>query len=311
MLDLSFFIDWFKAGLRLGAPLAITGTGGVYGERSGVFNIGIEGLMLTGAFFAALGCHYTGSLLVGLVSAMAGAVLIGLFFSYFVVTRKADQIVCGIALNLGALGLTNFLYSTTLARVPRVRLPGFPHVKVPFLSDIPILGPLFFDHSLVVYLTVVVVVLGGWVLYNTSWGLLVRAAGEYPQAVQAAGISVHRVQHFAIMFESLMAGLAGATISLGEAHIFSPGMTAGRGFMVLAAHIFGKWDPGRVGLACLFFGLADALQLRAQTYGIGIPPQILLMTPYVLTVFVLVGFVGRSPMPSHLGFPYDPEEEQE
>ena len=311
MINIKFFIDLFRSGIRLGSPLALASTGGVYGERSGIFNIGLEGLMLAGAFFSALGSYYTGSLFIGILSGMAGSELVSLFFLFFVVTRKADQIVCGIELNLGVLGLTNVLYRLLLSSAPRVRLPSFPQVKIPLLSEIPLLGPLFFNHSLVVYLAVVAVVLATWVLYNTSWGLAVRAAGEYPPAVQAAGISVFRVQYCAVFFEGLMASLAGAALALGEAHTFLPAMTAGRGFIVLAAHIFGKWDPMRAGFACLLFGFADALQLRMQIFGFGIPPQILLMTPYILTVAVLVGFVGRAEMPSHLGFPYDPEKEQD
>jgi len=238
---------------------------------------------------------------------MAAGTLLSLVHAYLAISRLANQIIVGAAINLLALGLTNFLYRAIFGATGRERVAGFPQVKLPVLGDIPVIGPILFDHSIAVYIAYILPFVAWYVLFRTTWGLNVRAVGEYPQAADAAGVSVKRVRYLSVMLSGAMAGLGGAALSLGAVRYFTQGMTAGRGFIVLGALVFGKWNPILVALACLFFGAADALQLRAQTFGFAIPHQFLVMLPYLLTIAALVGFVGRTVAPQSLGVPYKSE----
>lgn len=302
--DAGFWFDWIEASIRLATPLILVAMGGVYAERSGVFNIGMEGMMLTGAFFAVTASFYTGSIVAAALTAMIAGGLLSLIHAYLTVGRGANQIISGAAINLLALGLTNFLYRALLGSAGRRRVEGFPQVRIPLLADLPVIGPLLFDHSVIVYVAYLAPLLFTWVLFRTTWGLDVRAVGEYPLAADTAGVSVGRVRYLSVFLSGVMAGLGGAALALGAVRYFTPGMTAGRGFIVLGAIIFGKWNPGLVALACLFFGAADAFQLRAQTFGFEIPHQFLLMLPYLLTIAAMVGFIGRTRAPQSLGVPY-------
>lgn len=306
-IDTAFLTDWGTASIRLATPLALTAMGGVYSERSGVFNIGMEGMMLSGAFVAITTSYFTGSVVAAALAAMAAGTLLSLVHAYLAISRLANQIIVGAAINLLALGLTNFLYRAIFGATGRERVAGFPQVKLPVLGDIPVIGPILFDHSIAVYIAYILPFVAWYVLFRTTWGLNVRAVGEYPQAADAAGVSVKRVRYLSVMLSGAMAGLGGAALSLGAVRYFTQGMTAGRGFIVLGALVFGKWNPILVALACLFFGAADALQLRAQTFGFAIPHQFLVMLPYLLTIAALVGFVGRTVAPQSLGVPYKSE----
>lgn len=306
-IDTAFVTDWGTASIRLATPLALTAMGGVYSERSGVFNIGMEGMMLSGAFVAITTSYFTGSVVAAALAAMAAGTLLSLVHAYLAISRLANQIIVGAAINLLALGLTNFLYRAIFGATGRERVAGFPQVKFPVLGDIPVIGPILFDHSIAVYIAYILPFVAWYVLFRTTWGLNVRAVGEYPQAADAAGVSVKRVRYLSVMLSGAMAGLGGAALSLGAVRYFTQGMTAGRGFIVLGALVFGKWNPILVALACLFFGAADALQLRAQTFGFAIPHQFLVMLPYLLTIAALVGFVGRTVAPQSLGVPYKSE----
>lgn len=306
-IDTAFLTDWGTASIRLATPLALTAMGGVYSERSGVFNIGMEGMMLSGAFVAIATSYYTGSVIAAAVAAMAAGALLSLVHAYLAISRRANQIIVGAAINLLALGLTNFLYRALFGATGRERVAGFPQLKIPILGDIPVIGPMLFNHSIAVYIAYVLPFIAWYVLFRTTWGLNVRAVGEYPQAADAAGVSVLRVRYLSVMLSGAMAGLGGAALSLGAVRYFTQGMTAGRGFIVLGALVFGKWNPILVAVACLFFGAADALQLRAQTFGFAIPHQFFVMLPYLLTIAALVGFVGRTVAPQSLGVPYKSE----
>lgn len=306
-IDTVFLIGWLAASIRLATPLVLTAMGGVYSERSGVFNIGMEGMMLVGAFTAVVVSYYTESWLLAAVGAMAGGALISLVHAYLTINRLADQIISGAAINVLALGVTNTLYRTAFSDISRVRVVGFPQIDIPLLSQIPFFGEILFEQSVIIYAAYLIPLVAAWVLFRTTWGLNVRATGEYPEAVETAGISVRRVRYLTVMLSGAMAGLGGAALSLGAIRYFTPGMTAGRGFIVLGAIVFGRWSPVLVALACLFFGAADALQLRAQTFGFGIPHQFFLMLPYLLTIAALVGFVGRTRAPQSLGINYKPE----
>jgi general nucleoside transport system permease protein len=313
-LDAAFLTDWGSAAIRLATPLGLAVVGGVYAERSGVFNIGIEGMMLSGAFVSVAVSFFLGSAdpavasLMAAIAAMIAGGGMAFIHAYLSITRRADQIISGAAINILALGLTNTLYRAVWGTEGRERVAGFPTVRVPVLADIPMIGPILFDHSVIVYVGYVLPFIAAFVLYRTSWGLNIRAAGDVPLAVDTAGLSVTRTRYAAVIFSGAMAGLGGAALALGAVRYFTPGMTAGRGFIVLGAIVFGRWNPILASLACLLFGAADAFQLRAQALELGIPYQFFVMLPYILAVLAIAGAIGRTTPPLTLGRPYRREE---
>lgn len=308
LIRAGFLSAWLAASIRLAAPLVLTGVGGTFTERSGVFNIGMEGMMLVGCFTAIAVSNWTGSVYTATLLAMVAGGLLGLVHAFLTITRKTNQIVAGAAINIFALGLTNLLMQQLFFGQERVRTNLFP-VLFPQWADVPILGPLFFSQPWIVWLIYVFPPLATWFLYRTTWGLTIRAVGENPDAVATAGVSVFLTRYLCVTFSGIMAGLGGAALALAELGYFTQGMTAGRGFVVLAALVFGRWNPIWVSVAGLFFGAAMALQLRIQTFGWAIPYQFLLMLPYVLTIAALIGFVGRTTPPAALGTPYSREED--
>jgi len=227
-----------------------------------------------------------------------------LVHAYLSITRGVDQIISGAAINILALGLTNTLYRAVWGEVGRERVAGFPEVRIPVLADIPIVGPILFDQSVVVFAAFVLPIVAAFVLFRTTWGLNIRAAGDFPAAVDTAGLSVEKTRYAAVLFSGLMAGLAGAALALGAVRYFTPGMTAGRGFIVLGAIVFGRWNPMLAAVACLLFGAADAFQLRAQALDLGLPYQFFVMLPYLLAVLAIAGAIGRTRAPQQLGIPY-------
>lgn len=302
----SFIIGWLVATVRLGAPLMLAGAGGVFNERTGVFNLGIEGMMLAGALAGVAGSYFTGSILIATIWAMLAGGLLGLAHAYLTINRRADQIISGMMINFFALGATNLLFAR-LFPAERVRVAMYPIVAPQVLQDIPILGPVLFAQPVIVWVALLMPLVATWVLYRTPWGLHIRAVGDHPRAVATVGLSVFRLKYSGVIVSGLLAGLAGCALVLADIGYFSPNMTAGRGFIVLAAVVVGKWNPLLVAAACLLFGGADALQLRFQTFGFPIPFQFPSMMPYLLTIAALAGFVGRTVAPKTLCKPYDPE----
>jgi len=313
MVSPEFLADWGSASVRLAVPLILATIGGIYAERSGVFNIGIEGTMLIGAFTAVAVSFYLTWIDPALTSAVAAlaAMLAGaataLIHAYFSVTRRVNQIITGAAINILALGLTNTLYRAVWGETGRERVAGFPTVRIPALGDIPVIGQIFFDHSIIVFAAFILPAIAAFVLFRTTWGLSIRAAGDYPAAADTAGLSVERIRYAAVLFSGVMAGLAGAALALGAVRYFTPGMTAGRGFIVLGAIVIGRWNPMLGAAACLLFGAADAFQLRAQALNLGIPYQFFVMLPYLLAVLAIAGAIGRTNPPQHLGIAYQRE----
>jgi general nucleoside transport system permease protein len=305
---LLFLQDWLPASLRLGAPLILVGIGGVFSERTGIFNIGMEGMMLIGAYFAVAGTLATGNVWMGTLWAiMAGGVL-GLVHAFLTVTRRSNQIVSGAAINLFALGFTNLLNPLLYQAFEfRPRVPLFPIIAPDFLRNLPFIGTVLFSQPIIVWMALTLPFLATWILYHTSWGLSIRAVGDHPHAVATAGISVIKLKYIGVLISGFFSGLGGAALVLGQIGLFAPGVTAGRGFIVLAALVVGKWNPIWVGAACLLFGAADAFQFRLQTFDLGIPYQLPIMLPYILTVAALAGLVGRTVPPKTAGQPYDPE----
>lgn len=304
---LAFVSDYVSASLRLSVPIAFAALGGLWSERSGVLNIGLEGMLLTGAFVSAAATFLTGNLWLGTLAALLAGGLVGLLHAFLSVTLRVDQLVSGLAINLSAAGLTAFLSRLVFTQATTQRLPPVGTIALPGLSQIPLLGPLLFNQDLLVYGLILLVPLSAYLLFRTSVGLTVRAVGEYPRAADTAGISVLRVRYLCVMLSGALAALGGAYLVLVHVKFFTEGISAGKGFIALAALIFGKWHPVNTALACLLFGATEALQLRIQAFNLNIPYQFLVMLPYAIALVALVGLAGKFTPPAALGVPYEPE----
>ena len=280
--------------------------GGVLGERSGVVNIAIDGQLLFGAFGAALVGSLTGSAWAALFAAMLAGALVALILSVFAITYLVDQVIVGVVLNVLVIGFTSFMFSQVLA--PNTEhLNSPPHLtskSIPVLGDIPLIGPILFRQTALVYLLYITVAVVTFALYRTRWGLRVRAVGEHPKAADTVGIKVIRTRYRTVLIAGLIAGAGGATYTLVAVSQFNREMTGGAGYIALAAVIFGKWDPIRATLAALLFGFATNLQNVLSVLGAPVPSQFMLMLPYVVTVFAVAGLVGRSRPPAADGVPY-------
>jgi simple sugar transport system permease protein len=300
------FTGLLQGSLLLAVPLVFGALSGVLCERAGVINIAIEGQLLAGAFLSAVLASLTGNLYVGLVAAPIAGGLVAFVLAAFAVRYVVDQIIVGVVLNVLVVGVTSFLYSTLLTQdQDRWNAPEvFAPVPIPLLSDIPVIGPVLFDHSVVVYLMYVAVIVIHLGLFRTRWGLRVRAVGEHPRAADTVGIRVNRIRFRNVLLGGLVAGLGGAFFTLGSVGAFSKEMTGGRGFIALAAMIFGRWSPvGALG-AALLFGFAYSLQSVLGVIGTPIPSEFLFMAPYLATIFAVAGLVGRVRAPAADGVPY-------
>jgi general nucleoside transport system permease protein len=297
---------FLQATIRMAIPLVLTGIGTLYTERVGIINIGVEGSMLIGAFTGVAVALLTMNFYLAVLCAMLSGGLLSMVFAYLAVTRRGDQMVTGFGVNLLASGLTLILvpYLNSI----RARTVLFPVIDTGPLKDIPILGPMVFDQSIGVWAAFILTPISMWILYKTTWGLSLRAVGENSKAVATAGLSVVKLRYIGILLGGLFAGLGGAFLALNNIGFFVPNMTQSRGFIVLAALVVGKWNPLYFGIACILFGAADALQLRAQTFGSVLPYQIYLMLPYLLTIAALAGLVGRTQAPKEYAKPYDPTQ---
>ncbi len=307
--------DLFASAVRMATPIALAAIGGTISERSGIVNIALEGMMLFGAFMAVVGTTFTGSPWLGLVIALLSGMALALVHAFASITLRTDQVVSGTAINILALGLTGFLMEVIFMR------PGTTD-PVPRLTPIfDFAGPtdgvigtmwtwinaIVFGYTPIVYIAIIIAIVGQWALFNTRWGLRLRALGEHPRAADTVGISVIRGRYSAVIVSGALGGLAGANLTLEQVGSFTEGMTNGRGFIALAANIFGRWTPAGSYLASLLFGFADALQIKLQLLRdvVRIPSQFFLMLPYVLTVIVLAGVVGRAVAPAAVGKPYE------
>ncbi len=299
--------DLWQAALQFGALLLLPALGGVISERSGVVNIAMEGMMLTGAYVGVMTALATQNALLGVLGAIVAGGLMALVHAIVSINFKADQTVSGIAINIAALGLTNYLLTVQTQGAGVPSLHG--NLRIPLvnwgpLSQIPFIGPVFFQQNVIFYVAIVILVGMHFLLFRTNIGLRIRAVGEHPQAADTAGVNVRLVRYLCVISSGLLSGLAGAFLSLGIAGIFNPNMTAGRGFIALAAMIFGKYTPFGAAGACVLFGLGDALSTRLQSTGVS--ANILSTLPYVLTLIALVGLVGRTTAPAADGIPYEP-----
>jgi ABC-type uncharacterized transport system permease subunit len=338
-------LGMMSASLLRAAPIAFGALSGILCERAGVINIAIEGMMLSGAMVAVVAssifrnydavdpitqqpifpewwASFAGTidayslndaiawhLIFGLLAAMLISGLLAAFHAWLSVTFKVDQIVSGTVINIFALGMTSFLSQRFLQPIQSLNSGGtFKRLPVPGLSNIPIIGPLFFENSFIIYLLFILVIAIHIMLFYTRWGLRTIAVGEHPKAADTLGVNVFRMRYINVIMGGMVAGIGGAYFTIGSVGRFDEAMTAGKGFIGLAAMIFGKWTPFGAFGASLIFGFADALQVKLQGLGIDqvpVPSEFLLMTPYIVTMIVLAGAIGRAIPPAADGQPYD------
>ena len=288
-------------------PIALAALCGVISERSAVINIGIEGIMLMAAQVAVITATLTSNLYVGLFSAMVIGGLVAAFHAFLVIRFKVDQTVSSVAINIFGAGATSFISSRFMqAAGDTLNNSGtFPIIAIPGLSKIPVLGPVLFENNLIVYLTIVLVVIMHIMLYYTPWGLRTRAVGEHPKAADTLGVNVYLVRYVNVTLGGVIAGVGGAYFTIGSVGRFDEIMTAGKGFIGLAAMIFGNWNPIGAYTSSLIFGFADSLQVKLQILRVPIPSEFLLMAPYIVTMIILTGVVGRAIPPAADGQPYE------
>ncbi len=316
------FLTWATAGgqtnlaglLRVmvvrAVPLTLGAMSGILCERGGIINIAIEGMMLTAAFVSTVFSSLFHNLWIGLLAGVLAGGLMGLIHGWLSIKYKINQIISGTVINIFATGITSYLSSKYIQKVEFQYLnePGmFPQINVPVLSKIPFIGPILFSHNMYVFAMFFFVILLTFMLFKTRWGLRLRSVGEHPKAADTLGINVHRTQYMAVILGGMMAGFGGTYFSLGSSGRFDEVMTAGRGFIGLAAMIFGNWHPvGSMG-AGLLFGFFDSLSTKSSLLQVPIPSEFIGMAPYLATIIVLAGVIGRSHAPAAEGEPYEKE----
>jgi simple sugar transport system permease protein len=287
--------------LRITIPYFLPSLGATFSEKGGVINIALEGILLIGAFSTTVGTFYTHSVLIGILSAVAAGLMISLFHAIATITFKADQIVSGIAINLFSIGITKFFCKVFFnSSSNSERIIGLETINIPVLSSVPVLNNLF------VTLCIILLLLSYITIFRTKFGLRLRAVGENPSAADSLGINVDKIRYAGVLISGALAGLGGAWLALDQ-HSFTDGMSAGRGYIALAAMIIGKWNPLGAAGACLIFGVAESLSIQFQNSPV--PTQFIQMLPYVLTIIVLAGFIGKATPPAADGIPYEKESE--
>jgi simple sugar transport system permease protein len=290
-------------------PIGLAALSGIYSERSGVVNIGIEGMMLVGAFVSVLFASVTQNSFVGILAGIGSGMLLALLHGVLSIKYRTSQIISGAVIIILALGLTSYLQRAFLNVYPELNQPGpaIPAVSIPLLWRIPVLGPVLFNQSPIIYTMFILLVLTQFLFYSTRWGLRTRSVGEHPKAADTLGIDVFKTRYMSVLISGAIAGLAGSYMSIGSAGRFNEGMTAGKGFLGLAAMIFGNWNAGGAFVGSLIFGFFDSWQEKLAILQVGIPVDLLGMAPYIATMAVLAGIVGRARMPAADGTPYTKE----
>lgn len=296
----------FNTTLRLATPITLGALSGVLSERAGVVNIAIEGMMLSAAFMSTLIGSVTHSLYLGLLGGILLATLMAALHAVLSIKYKVNQIISGTVINILATGLTSYLSSRFLEKYQELNNPGvFQPIAIPILSRIPIIGPVLFDNNLIVYLMFILMFVIHFMLFYTRWGLRTRAVGEHPKAADTLGINVYLTRYVNVLLSGAVAGIGGSFFTIGSVGRFDEVMTAGKGFIGLAAMIFGKWTPFGAFGASLIFGFADSLQTKLQLLRVPIPSEFLLMAPYLATMIAVAGVIGKAIPPAADGVPYE------
>lgn len=306
-------IPILASAVRLATPLIFSAIGGTFSERSGVVNIALEGIMVIGAFFSILFADISGNAWIGVLGAIMAGMLTALLLAFVSIHLKGNQVVMGTAINILAIGFTSYLLQIIYKRFGQTDAIQGALISNPkifgFLEKIPVVGELFFKGlTPFVYIAFFTVGLAYYVMFKTSFGLRIRAVGEHPKAADTVGINVYKIRYICVLISGACAGIAGASLTVGYTAIFREHMVSGRGFIALAAMVFGKWHPIGAMFACLFFGLAEALSIQGSMLGIKIPTEFMHMLPYVATILVLIGVVGKAVGPAANGVPYDKGE---
>ncbi len=307
-MTIDILIDWLQATLRWAAPLLIVSIGEVYAERSGVINMGIEGIMLFGALTGIAAGFYLDSLVIAVLCTIVVGAVLGVIVAFLTVSRRTNQVVTGLMINMISLGATDALFSL-MSETRQSRVATFPTIFPESMQKIPFIGPLLFAQPISTWIALILPIIAAHILYKTRWGLNVRAVGDNPKAAATAGLSVIKLKYQTVILSGIFAALGGCVLTLAEVGYFSTGgIAGGRGFIVMAACVVGGWDPIRTALVCIVFGAADAAQLRFQTVGSVIPYQFLQMLPYIVTIVALTIMVKRSSVPKTWGAAYDPKD---
>ncbi len=304
ILTIGFFTAFFSAMVRMAVPLLYAGLGEMVAEKTGILNIGMEGVMLSGAFFSFAGALFSGNLGIGLICGILGGVLVSMIHAVLSIKLAQNQSVSGIAINMFVLGVTSFLAKILKEGQSYQQITTFSTIKIPILSEIPLIGDALFNQDIFTYILYVLIVLITIFYKKTAKGLAFEAIGEHPRAADAAGIPVHKYQYIAMIVNGILGGIGGAYLVLVQLGVFTENMTSGRGYIALAAVILGRYTAVGTFGAALIFGGANALQIRLQAVGVPLPAQALAMLPYIITLIALLGSIGRSNEPEALSKPY-------
>jgi simple sugar transport system permease protein len=293
----------FASTIRLATPYIFASIGETFAQRSGVLNLGVDGIMLMGAFFGFYAVYATGSVIIGVLAALGIGLLLGLATAFISVTLKAEQGISGIGMYLFGLGMSELLFQRLIGTPQSVS--GFSRINIPGLTDIPIIGQIFFNHNPLVYVAFALVPTAAFVLNRTTFGLMIRAVGQNPEAADAMGINVVRVRYMTVSIGGMMAGLAGASLSIALLNVFQQNLTSGLGFIAVALVYFGRWKPFGVLIGSLLFSFVNALQLQIGSIGVAIPSEFAVMAPYVITIIALVFASKRMEKPTALTKPFE------
>jgi len=306
ILTTGFFISLFAGMIRLATPILLPALGQIYTQRAGILNLGVEGTMLMGAICAfATTCATNNNLMLGLLAGLIGGVLYSLVMAWLSVTMRANQVIAGIGMNILATGLAAYIYRVIFGiRALPAKITTFQTVNIPVLSEIPVIGPIFFQHNILVYFAFIMVPITWFILEHTTFGLKIKAVGEHPRATDSKGISVPGMRYASVLIGGAYAGIGGAFMTTAYLNTFTENVIGGFGYIAVSVVVFARFMPGKAMWGSLLFGLASALQLRLQAQGIGIPSQLLLMLPYILTIIALIFASKNAEFPSAYTIPY-------
>ena len=297
-------VTWLTMSIRMSIPLLFPSLGGLISQKAGVFNFGLEGMMLCGAYFGYYGSYITGNPWIGLLLGMVSGGLLGLLLAFTSIHLRVSQLVIGLGIGVFSLGITGYLYRLIGIGTATTAATLFKSVDFGRLGSLPVIGEIFLSHSWMVYAGFVLVILIAWFFFHTTPGLNFRAVGENPQVADTAGVNVVVNRYLAVVVSGILASMGGAFLTLTQTAYFTENISAGRGWIAISAIVLGKFNPWGVLLACMLFGAADAAQMQIQVMNLGIPYQFLLMTPYILAMLAMVGFVGKVRSPAAMGKPY-------
>jgi simple sugar transport system permease protein len=308
MENIIFALGIVASGVRLSIPILFAALGENIAERSGVLNLGVEGMMVMGAFAGFIGTYFTGNIFAGLMFAISGSALMAALMAFLSVSLRTNQLVAGLAIWLLGIGLTSLLYRLTFGVVTTApKVQELHQIYIPILSNFPVFGPIFFQYDPLVYLGLLLVPLTQILIFKTNLGLKIRTVGENPRQAEAAGVNVPKTRYLAVIIGGALAGLGGSYLAVVTTGSFLDNITAGQGWIALAIVIFGRWKPFWILMGAWLFGMVDALQLGLQATGISIPSEFLLMLPYIVPIALMGGMYKKSAAPAALAMPYQRE----